>query len=228
MNLWQDFSLNQEHTVLKWHDYFPVYERYFSQWRNKTATVLEIGVFKGGSLGMWRRYFGPMATIIGIDIDPSCKAFEREDVSVRIGDQSDPQFLQSLIDEFGVPDIVIDDGSHQMQHISASFNFLYPKVSKNGLYIIEDLHTAYFKEYGGGLGSEGSFINISKNLIDKLNADHSRGAVEPDFFTRNTFGVSFYDSMVVFERGSVPIKGMVQSGREKLNLPPATFSKFSR
>lgn len=228
MNLWQDFSLNQEHTVLKWHHYFPVYERYFSQWRNKTATVLEIGVFKGGSLGMWRRYFGPMATIIGIDIDSSCKAFEREDVSVRIGDQSDPQFLQSLIDEFGVPDIVIDDGSHQMHHISASFNFLYPKVSKNGLYIIEDLHTAYFQEYGGGLGVEGSFINISKNLIDKLNADHSRGAVEPDFFTRNTFGVSFYDSMVVFERGSVPIKGMVQSGREKLNLPPAIYSKFSR
>lgn len=226
MNLWQDFSLNQEHTMLKWHHYFPIYEKHLAAWRNKTTTVLEIGIFKGGSLGMWRRYFGPMATIVGVDIDPQCKNFEQEDIHVRIGDQSDTQFLQSIIDEFGVPDIVIDDGSHQMQHITETFNFLYPKVSKNGLYIIEDLHTAYFEEFGGGLENDQSFINISKHLIDRLNADHSRGAVTPDFFTRNTFGISFYDSVVVFERGSVPIKGMVQSGKEKLNLPPAIYTQF--
>ena len=228
MNLWQDFSLNQEHTMLKWHHYFPIYERHLAPWRNKTATVLEIGIFKGGSLGMWRRYFGPMATIIGVDIEPSCKNFEQDDIRVRIGDQSDTTFLASIIDEFGVPDIVIDDGSHQMQHISQTFNYLYPKVSKNGLYIIEDLHTAYFEEFGGGIQNENSFINISKHLIDQLNADHSRGALAPDFFTRNTFGISFYDSVIVFERGTIPIKGMVQSGREKLNLPPATYEQFPR
>jgi hypothetical protein len=228
MNLWQDFSLNQEHTMLKWYHYFPIYEKHLAPWRNKTATVLEIGIFKGGSLGMWRRYFGPMATIIGVDINPQCKNFGQEDIHVRIGDQSDTHFLQSIIDEFGVPDIVIDDGSHEMQHISKTFNFLYPKVSKNGLYIIEDLHTAYFDEFGGGLNNENSFINISKNLIDQLNADHSRGEVEPNLFTRTTFGISFYDSVIVFERGSVPIKGMVQSGKEKLNLPPATYTQISR
>jgi len=228
MNLWQDFSLNQEHTMLKWHHYFPIYERHLAEWRNKTATILEIGIFKGGSLGMWRRYFGPMATIIGVDIEPSCKNFEQDDIRVRIGDQSDTKFLASIIDEFGVPDIVIDDGSHQMQHISQTFNYLYPKVSKNGLYIIEDLHTAYFEEFGGGIQNENSFINISKHLIDQLNADHSRGALAPDFFTRNTFGISFYDSVIVFERGTIPIKGMVQSGREILNLPPATYEQFPR
>lgn len=223
MNLWQDFSLNQEHTMLKWHQYFPVYEKHFSPWRNKTLTVLEIGIFKGGSLGMWSRYFGPMATIIGIDIDPDCKQYASDSAHVRIGDQSDTTFLQSIIDEFGVPDIVIDDGSHQMSHITDSFNFLYPKISKNGIYIVEDLHTAYFEEFGGGVKNENSFINISKHLIDKLNADHSRGVVDPDFFTRNTFGMSFYDSMVVFERGSMPIKGMVQSGRQKLSLPSPIY-----
>ena len=227
MNLWQDFSLNQEHTMLKWHQYFPVYEKHFSPWRNKTLTVLEIGIFKGGSLGMWSRYFGPMATIIGIDIDPDCKQYASDSAHVRIGDQSDTTFLQSIIDEFGVPDIVIDDGSHQMSHITDSFNFLYPKISKNGIYIVEDLHTAYFEEFGGGVKNENSFINISKHLIDKLNADHSRGVVDPDFFTRNTFGMSFYDSMVVFERGSMPIKGMVQSGKQKLSLPPPIYKAHS-
>jgi hypothetical protein len=223
MNLWQDFLLNQGNTMLKWHHYFPIYEKHLMPWRNKTATVFEIGIFKGGSLGMWRRFFGPMATIVGIDIDPQCKKFETEDIRIEIGDQSDTSFLQTIIDKFGVPDIVIDDGSHQMKHISDSFNFLYPKISKNGLYIIEDLHTAYFEEYGGGFENSNNFINISKNLIDKLNADHSRGTIQPDFFTRNTFSINYYDSVIVFERGSVPIKGMIQSGREKLNLPSPIF-----
>jgi hypothetical protein len=228
MNLWQDFRLNQGHTMLKWHHYFPVYERHLATWRNRTATLLEIGVFKGGSLGLWRRYLGPMATIVGIDISPECRRHESEDVRVRIGDQSDGQFLQEIVDEFGTPDIVIDDGSHQMDHILATFEFLYPKLSKNGLYIIEDLHTAYLREFGGGLESQRSFINITKNLIDKLNADHTRGEVCPDFFTRNTFSINVYDSMIVFERGSIPLKGMVQSGGEKLNLPKPVYERFPK
>ncbi len=227
MNLWQDFSVNRENLVVKWQHYFPIYEKHLNPWRNKTATILEIGIFKGGSLGMWRRFFGPMATIIGIDIDAGCKSYERDGINVRIGDQSDIKFLESLIDEFGLPDIVIDDGSHQMKHIQATFDYLYPKISKNGVYIVEDLHTSYFEEFGGGLDNKNSFINKSKNFIDQLNADHSRGGIEPNFFTRNTFGISFYDSVVVFERGSMPIKGMVQSGSpELINIPAPIYKKY--
>jgi hypothetical protein len=228
MSLWQDFQTNDDFTMLKWHHYFPIYEKHFSPWRNKTVTVLEIGIFKGGSLGMWRRFFGPLSTIIGIDIDPSCKQYQADGVHVRIGDQSDQSFLQSIIDEFGVIDVVIDDGSHHMDHVGKTFQFLYPLVSKNGHYVIEDLHTAYFEEYGGGINSDKSFINYSKKLIDDLNADHSRGAIEPNQFTRNTFGMSFYDSVIVFERGTMPIKGMVQTGRERLKLPDNLYEKFSR
>jgi cephalosporin hydroxylase len=226
MNLWQDFKTNQGKAVLKWQHYFPIYERHLSQYRNKTITVLEIGVFKGGSLPLWRRFFGPMATVIGIDIDPDCAQYEEDGVHIRIGDQSNKEFLQSIISEFGQPDIVLDDGSHQMAHIKASFEFLYPTLSKNGLYIVEDLHTAYFEEFGGGVSKPDTFINISKRFVDSLNADHSRGAIEPDFITRHTFGISFYDSVVVFERGSIPIKGMVASGTPALNLPGAIYRQF--
>src|SRR5579863_676312 len=109
MELWQDFLTYQGKAIHKWTHYFPIYERHFAPWRGRTLTVLEIGVAKGGSLAMWRRWFGPMARIVGVDIDRKCRAHEAEGISVRIGDQSDPAFLQAVIDEFGVPDVVIDD-----------------------------------------------------------------------------------------------------------------------
>jgi len=212
MNLWQDFQTNDGKLIHKWAHYFPIYERHLSQWRNKTVTVLEIGVSKGGSLQMWSRFFGPLATIVGIDINPSCADHEADGIHVRIGDQSDSKFLNDVIEEFGIPDIVIDDGSHRMEHILASFLHLYPKLPKNGLYFVEDLHTAYWEEYGGGLNNPNTFINVSKNFIDSLNADHSRGAIEPDFMTKGTFAISFYDSVVVMERGSIPYKKAPQIG----------------
>ena len=104
--------------------------------------------------------------------------------------------------------------SHIMSHISASFNFLYPRMSKNGVYMVEDLHTAYWDEYEGGLSRAGSFIEQAKRLIDELNADHSRGAVQISEFSRTTMSMHFYDSVVAFERGRhlnkhAPIIGQV-------------------
>jgi hypothetical protein len=212
MDLWQDFQTNQGKVIRKWEHYFPVYERHFGPWRGRTLTFLEVGVAHGGSLAMWRRFFGPLATVVGVDIDPKCRAHEENGVFVRIGDQSDPRFLESLVEEFGVPDVVLDDGSHQMAHIHATFDALYPRMGKNGVYMVEDLHTAYWPDFGGGLKEPGSFIERAKGLVDQLNADHSRGALAPDDFTRQTLSISFYDSMVVFEKGRVPRKTAPEIG----------------
>jgi hypothetical protein len=214
MSLWQDFLTNDGKIIDKWVHYFPIYERHFDWYRNKSLTFLEIGVFKGGSLQMWQRYFGPFAKIVGIDIDERCLAHEAPGISVRIGDQKDHHFLQSVIDEFGVPDIVLDDGSHRMDDINATFEFFYPKMPKNGIYLVEDLHTAYWNEYGGGLDEPMSFMNRAKTFIDRLNADHSRGAVVPDFMTRGTFSINFYDSVIVFEKGEVWRKEAPRTGHD--------------
>jgi len=214
MDLWQDFLTNQGKQIHKYAHYFPVYERHFAPWRDRTLTFLEIGVAKGGSLAMWQRYFGPLAKIVGIDIDPKCKAHEAPGIFVRTGDQSDPNFLASVIEEFGVPDVVLDDGSHQMDHLKATFDYLYPLMPKNAVYFVEDLHTAYWPKFGGGVDEPGSFINLAKGLVDKLNADHAQGAVAPDAFTRDTFSIAFYDSIVVFEKGQVWRKeAIVTEGR---------------
>lgn len=216
MNLWQDFLINQDRVIDKWPHYFPAYERHFGPWRNKSLTFLEIGVFKGGSLQMWQRYFGPLAKIVGIDINKDCKKFEEPGIAVRIGDQSDTAFLQKVIDEFGVPDVVLDDGSHRMDHIMSTFQFLYPKLPKNGVYMVEDLHTAYWDDYGGGVKRQGSFIEHAKDCVDRLNADHTRGALAPDDITRKTYSISFYDSITVLEKGEIVRKEPVRTGKQGL------------
>jgi SAM-dependent methyltransferase len=201
MSLWSDFLTNDKRIIHKWKHYFPIYERHFKDFVYKPVTFIEIGCGLGGSLQMWKRYFGPHARIIGVDINPECKKFEEDQIEVFIGEQQDRQFLQSLLDSVGTPDIVLDDGSHVMSHIMASFQFLYPKVAKNGIYMVEDLHTAYWDEYEGGLRKPATFIEVCKNLIDELNADHSRDALPPTEFTRTTLSIHFYDSIAIFERG---------------------------
>ena len=111
-----------------------------------------------------------------------------------------------------MPDVVLDDGSHIMSHIHASFAVLYPQLPHNGVYMVEDLHTAYWSDYEGGLRRKESFIETCKDLIDELNADHSRGALAATEFGRTTLSIHFYDSIVVFEKGRHGIKSAPQIG----------------
>ena len=212
LNLWSSFLTNDGRLIHKWKHYFPIYERHFRDFVYKPVTFIEIGCGRGGSLQMWKRYFGPHARIVGIDILPECKEFEEDQIEIRIGAQQDRQFLENVIAEFGAPDIVLDDGSHVMSHVIASFQFLYPRVAKNGVYMVEDLHTAYWEEYEGGLRKPATFIELSKNLLDELNADHSRGALVPTEFTQTTLSMHFYDSVVVFEKGLHTRKWAPQTG----------------
>ena len=214
MTLWSDFQTNSGRRIYKWKHYFPIYERHFKDFVHKPLTFFEIGVGRGGSLQMWKRYFGPHARIIGIDVVPEHREFEEDQIEIRIGAQQDHRFLQSLLDEFGPPDIVLDDGSHLMSHVVSSFQFLYPRITKNGIYMVEDLHTAYWEEYEGGLRKPSTFIELSKTLIDELNAEHGRHALSPTEFTRNTLSMHFYDSVIVFERGTTTSKWAPRVGQE--------------
>ena len=212
MSLWSDFCTNRGKVIHKWVHYFPIYERHFQVWRGRSVVFWEIGVSKGGSLQMFQRYFGPMAKIVGIDIDPIAKHHEEPGIFVRIGDQSDTRFLDSVIQEFGLPDVILDDGSHVMKDLWATFSHLYPQMTKNSVYFVEDLHTCYWDEYGGGPGKKESFLEKTKDLIDELQADHSRGVFKPSKFTRETFSICIYDSVVVFEKGDVFRKEAPQRG----------------
>jgi len=188
--LWQLFLNNKGNAIHKYAHYFPIYEKYFSRYINQPLIFWEIGVAFGGSLQMWKQYFGPHAIIVGIDIIEECKMFEEHNIHVRIGCQSDHAFLENIAAEFP-PDIVLDDGSHVMSDIKSTFSFLYNKLPKNGIYVVEDLHTAYWESHEGGLRRNGTFIEYCKDLVDELNAYNTRGAMEPTEFTKSTSSICF-------------------------------------
>lgn len=217
MSLWSEFLNNKHRTIHKWKHYFPAYETHFRRFRHRPVLFLEIGCGRGGSAQMWKRYLGPHAQIVGIDINPECKEFAEDQIEIRIGSQSDLTFLESIVAEFGTPDVVLDDGSHRMSDVVDTFRFLYPRTSTTGVYMVEDLHTAYWDEYGGGLRREGSFIELTKNLIDELHAGWTRDALAPTDFTRSTLSMHIYDSLIAFERGRLPQQKDIRvSGRASL------------
>jgi len=197
------FRNNKSNLIHKGEHYFEIYDRHFSRFRGKDVAVLEIGVSHGGSLQMWKYYFGERAKIFGVDNNPECKKFEEERVNISIGSQEDRSFLQRLKKEIPEVDILIDDGGHTMNQQVATFEEMYDHVKEDGVYICEDLNTSYWKEYGGGYKKPGTFIEYSKNFIDALNAWNSRDekTLPVSEFTRSTKSLHFYDSVLVIEKG---------------------------
>ena len=194
------FLNNSDKRLHKWIHYFDIYVRHFQRFVYKKPVILEIGVAGGGSLQMWKEYFGEGSKVIGIDIDPKCKQFEDDNIEVFIGSQDDPNVINAIAEKYPSLDIVLDDGSHIMQHMKKSFELIYEQVSDNGVYMVEDTHTCYWESYGGGLRADHSFIEFAKSKIDEINAVHTRGKVPVSLFTQSTDSVIFYDSVVVFEK----------------------------
>jgi len=184
----------------KWPHYFPLYDRHFARFRGKPCTFVEIGCGEGGSLQLWKRFLGRRAKIVGLDIRPECREFAEEQIHIEIGDQSDTAFLDEVLNRHGVPDVILDDGSHLMKDQKASFLHLYPQMHPEGVYFVEDLHTSYWEEFGGGLQNPETFIELAKEFLDHLNARHTRGALEPTNFSAQTHSLHSYDSVCVFER----------------------------
>jgi hypothetical protein len=198
------FFDNPGRLIDKWHHYFEIYHRHFERFRGRSPVVVEIGVFHGGSLQMWRDYFGKGAHIVGVDVNPECRMLAGESMTVLIGDQADRRFLAELRERFPRIDIVIDDGGHTMDQQITTFEELYPHVQPDGVYLCEDLHTSYLAQFGGGHRRDGSFIEYSKALVDGLHGWHwSKGAAS-DAFTRSTFALHFYDSVLVAEKRPIP------------------------
>lgn len=195
------YFLNNSGKVLhKWMHYFDIYERHFERFRNKSPVFLEVGVSGGGSLAMWKDYFGEGSRIIGVDINPVCKQFEELGIEIFIGSQDDPVLFDKIFEKYPVIDVVLDDGSHIMSHMIATFNMVYERISPRGAYVVEDTHTCYWPEFGGGVAAPGSFMEFTKSKLDEINAVHARGILPVSNFTRSTDSITVYDSVTAFER----------------------------
>lgn len=205
------FDQRTEGDVHKWTNYFSVYERHLAALCDKPIVFLEIGICDGGSLKMWRSYFGPRATIVGIDVNPACRRFADDGTHVEIGDQADPDFLEGIARKYGPFDVVLDDGGHTMRQQRVTLDTLFPHVKENGLFIVEDTHTSYWPAFG--VSREKSFMDYAKELVDRLNGWFIVSRRDPvDAWTRNVAGMHFYPSMVVFEKAPVDEPLPVRSG----------------
>lgn len=196
---WHDLTLRS----IKWRPYLDVYEEHFSPWRHKQPTFVEVGVFHGGSLEMWSKYFSPAANIWGIDIDPAASNLNIPNTRIAIGDQGDRNFWTTFLEHVPKIDIFLDDGGHRMDQQIITFECVWPHISENGVYICEDTHTSYWSEYGAVEGQL-TFMEYAKKSIDLLNRNHMR-TDRPNTsllpLLEDLGSVCFYDSMVVFRKG---------------------------
>lgn len=128
--------------------------------------------------------------------------------------EEDRDLLRQVAAEVGPVDVLIEDGGHKMGQQIATFEVLYPLMKPDGVFLIEDLHTSYWPDYGGGFQRPGTFVEYAKGLSDQLNAWHSlEEGFAVDEFTRSTKSMHFYDSIIVFERGAVATPVTGSSGR---------------
>ncbi|HEX5615434.1 MAG TPA: class I SAM-dependent methyltransferase [Acidimicrobiia bacterium] len=159
------------------HNYVEAYRTHLAPLRRRRVSVLEIGIWQGASLAMWRDYF-PRGDIVGIDIEEKDVPGPR--ITTLVGDQGDVEFLASL-ERFAPFDLVVDDGSHRAEHIVASFGALFPMLRNGGVYVIEDLQTSYHPGYGGGPpGTPGTGIDLVKQLVDAVHRAHVRDGDDLD------------------------------------------------
>lgn len=182
---------------IKHSSYFQVYEELLSKYRGKPITFIEVGVLNGGSLFMWRHFFGAQARIIGIDLNPEAKKWEKEGFEIFIGSQNDPQFWKEFFAAVGKVDVLLDDGGHTNEQQIVTTHYAVPNINDGGMLIVEDVHTSYMRAFGNP--SQYSFTGYVAKIIDGI---HSRFPAIPrsaNPLINSIFAVSSYESIVAFK-----------------------------
>lgn len=186
--------LNSPHVSIKHTTYFDSYDYFFENYRDKEITFVEIGILDGGSLFMWRDYFGPKARIIGVDLNPDAKKWEKDGFEIHIGSQADQAFWKNFVDEVGAVDVVLDDGGHTYSQQIITTDSLLPHINDGGIIVVEDTHTSYLNGFGN---IEFSFIEYVKERIDKINMRFS--LLNQEKAERRFWSLEVVESMVAFK-----------------------------
>ncbi len=210
----EDSSIVSSDKGSSWHDYTKIYSLYFSPIKEEKLQILEIGIWKGGSIKLWEKYFSN-ANLHFIDISFEMLKYQPQRSSLYLADQSNVKELHDVMKQIGNPmDIIIDDGGHTMKQQITSFATLWPYLRSGGIYVIEDLHTSYWKDFYDGGGSiekpfagNGTTMQFLKDLLDDLNyigARTMRATSNQDLtsirdelssYKTEILGMHFYDSL---------------------------------
>ncbi|MBU1694226.1 MAG: class I SAM-dependent methyltransferase [Verrucomicrobia bacterium] len=189
--LWEYF---QNHKVgrgiWKWEHYFDIYHRHLARFVGRKVDVLEIGIYSGGSLGMWRSYFGEQSHLYGVDIEGACRAYASDHVTVFIGDQANRAFWADFREKVEGIDVIIDDGGHDPEQQRITLEEMLPRLRSGGVYLCEDVHGRFHK-----------FAAYATGLVNELNSMNPA----PSPFQSAIHSIHFYPFFMVIEKHDVPI-----------------------
>jgi 23S rRNA U2552 (ribose-2'-O)-methylase RlmE/FtsJ len=189
---------NSENKSRKFEKYFSIYEELFEKYKNKDITFVEIGIHNGGSLDVWRKYFSKNSRIIGIDLNPECKKFERDGIEIFIGNQSDPKFWNTFFEKVKKIDVILDDGGHTNLDQIVTAVSVVKKINNGGILVVEDTHGSYIKEYNSS--KKYSFIEFSKKIIDDVNFKYNKSFKQFKFsLSDHIYSVQTFESIIAFK-----------------------------
>lgn len=198
------YELYRAHTGFvsdKWESYLHCYDELLSPFRADPVRMLEIGIQNGGSLEIWSAYFPHAVNLIGCDINPDCSKLSYADprISVVVGDANSEQARHQIFAIQPEFDIIIDDGSHKSSDIIKTFALYFPHLRTGGIFIFEDLHCSYWREFEGGLFDQMSSISFFKRLVDIVNFEHwglavEKAAILAEF--ENRYGLKLDDALL--------------------------------
>ena len=191
-----DSYMASKYSSIKHSSYFHVYEKLLSPYRGREITFVEVGVYNGGSLFMWRDFFGPKARIIGVEFNPDAKRWETDGFEIHIGNQSDVNFWEDFYKKIGPIDVLLDDGGHSNEQQIVTVAQSASHINDGGLIIVEDTHTSYMAQFGNP--SKYSFMNYAFDIVHSINNRFPDVRSSENALSAEVSSVEFYESIVSF------------------------------
>ena len=219
--------------VWKWRHYFDLYDKHFKRFRGTSVRFAEVGIYSGGSLKMWRSYFGPAATIIGLDIAPEVKIYEKNPTygspdQIFVGDQANASFWEAFKSVVAPIDIFVDDGGHAPHQQQATLLAILPHMRPGAVYWCEDVtgmhHDFAYTIFQMLVFSKSGLNKYSFKPYKKKRSGVQHSETPSNSIQDHIAGVSFYPYVIVVELRDDAMMSMISEKRGTKWQPPSFWA----
>jgi SAM-dependent methyltransferase len=200
----------QGNGIWKWMHYFDIYHNHFKKFIGREVHIMEVGIYSGGSLAMWKNYFGPGCKVYGVDIEEACLSYQDDNTKVFIGDQEDRGFWARVRQAAPSIDILIDDGGHHPEQQRVTLEEMLPHLRSGGVYLCEDIHgdKNLFASFVYGLAS-----NLNSTIWTKASQDVTALCSETNSLQKSIRGVYLYPLVAVIEKRDAELQQLIAPKR---------------
>lgn len=170
-----DNNLTDKNTM---HSYLETYQSLFESKKETAKNVLEIGIYRGGSIKLWQNYF-QNATVYGADWDEKhipdfVKDLSR--VNVLFGDAYSESFITDKISDTKF-DIIVEDGAHTYDGVTFVAKHYSKLLAEGGILVIEDVQDMSWID-----AMKNELPDDLKNKVSVLDNRHVKGRYDDVLF----------------------------------------------